>query len=135
MVLTDGRVILVDRGWVPENRRDPATRAEGQPEGQVTLEGLLRTGGWKGLDFARPPNEPEERFYFWLDLPVMAENVSEGPVITEVYVDAAASEIHGGLPVGGQTRRPDERRVGKECVSTCSFRWQPDLSKNKTKII
>src|SRR3546814_568316 len=104
MVLTDGRVILVDRGWVPENRRDPATRAEGQPEGQVTLEGLLRTGGWKGLDFARPPNEPEERFYFWLDLPVMAENVSEGPVITEVYVDAAASEIPGGLPVGGQTR-------------------------------
>src|SRR3546814_9873959 len=59
---------------------------------------------WKGLDFARPPNEPEERFYFWLDLPVMAENVSEGPVITEVYVDAAASEIPGGLPVGGQTR-------------------------------
>src|SRR3546814_7564185 len=47
---------------------------------------------------------PEERFYFWLDLPVMAENVSEGPVITEVYVDAAASEIPGGLPVGGQTR-------------------------------
>src|SRR3546814_20467464 len=25
----------------------------------------------------------------------------------------------------------DERRVGKECVSTCRFRWSPDLSKTK----
>ena len=103
-VLTDGRVVLVNRGWVPENRRDPATRAEGQIAGEVTIEGLLRTGGWKGLDFARPPNKPEERFYFWLDLPVMAESVSEGPVITDVYTDAVASEVSGGLPVGGQTR-------------------------------
>lgn len=107
--LTDGRVVLVDRGWVPENRRDPITRVEGQIEGPMTIEGLLRTGGWKGFDFARPPNKPEERFYFWLDLPVMAQTlveagVSEAPVITEVYVDAVASEVPGGLPVGGQTR-------------------------------
>ena len=107
--LTDGRVILVDRGWVPENRRDPATRTEGQLDGQLTIEGLLRTGGWKGLDFARPPNKPEERFYFWLDLPVMAQTlveggVREGPVITEVYADAVASDVPGGLPIGGQTR-------------------------------
>lgn len=104
LALADGRVLLVDRGWVPENRRDPATRLEGQLKGPVTIEGLLRTGGWKGIDFARPPNKPEERFYFWLDLPVMAEGVSEGPVITEVYVDAVAAEIPGGLPIGGQTR-------------------------------
>jgi surfeit locus 1 family protein len=107
--LKDGRVVLVNRGWVPENRRDAATRAEGQLEGEVTIEGLLRTGGWKGFDFARPPNKPEERFYFWLDLPVMAQTlveggVSEGPVVTEVYVDAVASDIPGGLPIGGQTR-------------------------------
>ncbi|HEY9549325.1 MAG TPA: SURF1 family protein [Kiloniellaceae bacterium] len=102
--LDDGRVILVNRGWVPENRRDPATRAEGQPAGEVAVEGLLRTDGWKGFDFAKPPNDPAERFYFWLDLPVMAEGVSEGPVITDVYADAVASELPGGLPIGGQTR-------------------------------
>lgn len=108
-VLTDGRVILVNRGWVPENRRDPATRAAGQVEGELAIDGLLRTGGWKGLDFARPPNKPEARFYFWIDLPAMAATlreagVSEGPVITEVYADAVASEVPGGLPIGGQTR-------------------------------
>jgi surfeit locus 1 family protein len=102
--LADGRVILVNRGWVPEGDRDPATRAAGQFAGPVEIEALLRTDGWKGFDFAKPPNKPEERFYFWLDLPVMAEGVEEGPVITEVYADAVASEVPGGLPIGGQTR-------------------------------
>src|SRR3546814_12903596 len=27
--------------------------------------------------------------------------------------------------------RSEERRVGKECVSTCRFRWSPDHSKKK----
>ncbi len=107
--LEDGRVILVNRGWVPEGNRDPATRAAGQIEGPVEIEALLRTDGWKGVDFARPPNKPEERFYFWLDLPVMAATlgeggVTEGPVITEVYADAVVAEVPGGLPIGGQTR-------------------------------
>jgi len=101
--LDDGRVILVNRGWVPENRRDPATRAEGQLAGEVSLEALLRTDGWKSFDFAKPPNSPEERFYLWLDLPVMAEDVDR-PIVQEVYADAVASDIPGGLPIGGQTR-------------------------------
>src|SRR3546814_13862541 len=29
------------------------------------------------------------------------------------------------LHSGGQFTRSDERRVGKGCVSTCSFRWSP----------
>src|SRR3546814_19346817 len=28
--------------------------------------------------------------------------------------------------------RSEERRVGKECVSTCRSRWSPSHSKNKT---
>ncbi len=101
--LTDGRVLLVNRGWVPEDRRDPATRAEGQLQGEIEIAALLRTDGWKGVDFAKPPNKPEDRFYFWLDLPVMADYVDQ-PIITEVYADAVATEIPGGLPIGGQTR-------------------------------
>src|SRR3546814_20300867 len=30
------------------------------------------------------------------------------------------------------TIRPEERRVGKECVSTCRSRWSPDYYKKKT---
>jgi len=101
--LDDGRIVLVNRGWVPQDRRDPATRAEGQLAGEVTVEALLRTDGWKGVSFAKPPNKPEERFYFWVDLPVMANDV-DGPIINDVYVDAVAAEVPGGLPIGGQTR-------------------------------
>src|SRR3546814_13639755 len=34
------------------------------------------------------------------------------------------------LPVGGSS---EERRVGKECVSTCRSRWSPSHSKKKTQ--
>ncbi len=107
--LDDGRILLVNRGWVPETFRDPASRAEGQLAGPLEIEALLRTDGWKGVEFAKPPNKPEERFYFWLDLPVMAEGVSgegvsAGSVITDIYADAVVSDIPGDMPLGGQTR-------------------------------
>ena len=101
--LDDGRILLVNRGWVPDDKRDPASRAEGQVEGIRTIEALLRTDGWKGVSFAEPPNDPAERFYFWVDLPVMADYVDD-PIIEEVYAEAVASEVPGGLPIGGQTR-------------------------------
>src|SRR3546814_11635713 len=31
--------------------------------------------------------------------------------------------------------RPEERRVGKECVSTCRSRWSPDHLKNTTSTL
>lgn len=41
-VLSSGKVILVNRGWVPPNLKDPASRKEAQIEGEVKLTGLLR---------------------------------------------------------------------------------------------
>src|SRR3546814_18227115 len=40
----------------------------------------------------------------------------------------------GLLPCGGPSacRRSEERRVGKECVSTCRSRWSPYHTKKKT---
>src|SRR3546814_6583785 len=29
------------------------------------------------------------------------------------------------IPLGGYVKRSEERRVGKECVSTCRSRWSP----------
>src|SRR3546814_1283894 len=36
-----------------------------------------------------------------------------------------------GMEVSGEEGRSEERRVGKECVSTCSSRWSPYHSKKK----
>src|SRR3546814_17211665 len=38
------------------------------------------------------------------------------------------------LPVLNSLGRSEERRVGKECVSTCRSRWTPYHSKKKNKI-
>src|SRR3546814_13204912 len=40
---------------------------------------------------------------------------------------AAGREFERGCPLG----RSEERRVGKECVSTCSSRWSPYISKKQ----
>lgn len=104
MVLADGRGLLVDRGWVPMARKDPASRAEGQPEGLVVVEALLRTGGWKGSAMFRPDNRPEDNTWFWVDPEAMAARAGLKNPVTAVYAAAGPAENPGGLPVGGQTR-------------------------------
>src|SRR3546814_13641440 len=44
-----------------------------------------------------------------------------------------AGPSDGGLP--RRALRSDERRVGKECVSTCSFRWSPYIYKNNELVL
>src|SRR3546814_17732567 len=44
---------------------------------------------------------------------------------------AAAGKCLPGRPAGGHIARSEERRVGKECVSTCSSRWSPYHYKKK----
>ena len=112
--LDDGRVVLVDRGWVPPERRRPETRAEGQIGGQaagrVRVTGTIRTGGWNGYEFLRPENDPAGNAWVWMDLPRMAERVAmEGAGLggaglggTErgYYLVAGAAPNPGGLPIG-----------------------------------
>src|SRR5690348_15496452 len=38
----DGRIVLFDRGWVPQEKKDPAKRAEGELAGRVELTGVVR---------------------------------------------------------------------------------------------
>jgi surfeit locus 1 family protein len=96
--LADGRVILIHRGWVPPERKDKIRRPEGLVDGTVTLEAVVRTGGWKGSKWFRPDNAPANNAWIWVDLPAMAAQASlEAPVL-EVYVDAV-DDAPGGLPI------------------------------------
>jgi surfeit locus 1 family protein len=40
--LTDGGIVMVNRGFVPEDRKDPQSRAAGQVSGLVVITGALR---------------------------------------------------------------------------------------------
>lgn len=98
--VADGTVLLVNRGWVPLDRRDPASRQAGQMTGPVTVTGILRVNAHAG--WLTPENQPADNLWFRYDLPAMsaATDLSLRPAILE----ADAAEIPGGLPVGGQFR-------------------------------
>ncbi len=97
----DGSHVLVDRGWVPLERKAPETRPLGQLQGQVTVEGVIRTGGRKGRFV--PDNVPEENFWFYVDVAAMAAHAGLG-ALPPFYVEAVAADVPGGLPIGGQAR-------------------------------
>lgn len=104
MVLADGRQVLVNRGWAPLDRRDPRTRADSLVEGQVKVEGVVRLGGWQGMDWLRPANEPQANEWLWMDLDRMARVAGLENPVTNVYIDLAKGQTPGEYPVGGQTR-------------------------------
>src|SRR3546814_11051194 len=42
-----------------------------------------------------------------------------------VFIDGSGKRYGKAFFIDGRTGRPAERRVGKECASTCRSRWQP----------
>lgn len=96
----DGTVILVNRGFVPTENRDPATRAAGHVDGPVTVTGLLRITEPKG-GFLRSNDPAAER---WYSRDVAAIAAARGLTnVAPYFVDADATPNLGGLPIGGLT--------------------------------
>jgi surfeit locus 1 family protein len=102
--LTDGHFVLVNRGFVPDARRNPATRAEGQIAGTVTIEGLLRRR--EPRDWLSPADDVARNLWFIRDARVMARAIGLNPArVAPFTVDARASATPpGGLPQAGETR-------------------------------
>lgn len=101
MVLDSGDTVLVDRGWVPDTKKLPETRAQGQLQGDVTMDGVVRLS--QRQSFMQPDNEPGKNVWFFLDLPAMVAKAGL-QARSDLYVEAAASDIPGTYPLGGQTR-------------------------------
>jgi surfeit locus 1 family protein len=97
---TRGFTVLVNRGFVPPDRRDPSTRPDGQMAGDVTVTGLLRPTE-PGGGFLRRNDPAGERWYS-RDVAAIAAARSLGPV-APYFIDADATPNPGGLPVGGLT--------------------------------
>jgi surfeit locus 1 family protein len=99
--LAGGGAILIDRGWVPVERKAPDRRAEGQLAGTRAIDGIVRLA--PGKAWMQPDNEPGRNMWFFVDLPAMAA-ASGVDFRTDLYVDAGPAENPGKYPVGGQTR-------------------------------
>lgn len=99
----EGSILLVNRGWVPQDRKDPATRAAGEPDGEVTVSGLVRIPPAGKPSWFVPDNSAAHNYWFYVDIPAMAAAAHLDRVLP-FYVDADATPNPGGYPIGGQTR-------------------------------
>lgn len=101
---TQGELVLVDRGFVPDQLKDPSTRASGEIEGTTTVTGIVRIPETQGL--FTPNNEPEVNRWFWRDLNGMVTSMFPTATldVPPFFIEAEKSEVPGGWPEGGQTR-------------------------------
>jgi len=97
----DGTVAIVNRGFVPTDHRDPATRTAGEIPGRTTVTGLLRLSEPKGT-MLRSNKPGEER---WYSRDVEAIAAARGLQNAFPYfIDADATPNPGDMPVGGLTQ-------------------------------
>lgn len=98
-----GRIVFINRGFVPAELRDPAKRMAGEPRGPVRVEGLLRLPPASRPNWFLPDNRPDLNYWFWVDLPAMAAS-NKLDNVAPFYIDADAAPNPGGWPQGGVTR-------------------------------
>ena len=96
----DGTQILVNRGFVPSERRDPSTRQGGNPDGQVAVTGLLRVTEPKG-GFLRD-NVPQHNRWYSRDVAAIAA-ARDLQNVAPFFIDADAVSKTPGGPIGGLT--------------------------------
>src|SRR5665213_16656 len=99
-VTTDGRMMMVDRGIVPPERRNSDTRRKGQLEGIRRIVGVWRKADPPGLFI--PPADLGDHVWYARDLKLIA--ITERLSLASLYlVEIDATPVPGGWPKGGQT--------------------------------
>lgn len=99
-LMGDGRTLMVDRGEVPRERLDPATRAAGNIAGPTQVVGVWRVPDPPG-GFTPPPDSTTHIWYA-RDLKGMSE--AQGlRLAAPVVIEADATPNPGGWPRGGRT--------------------------------
>lgn len=102
-VLTDGRTMFVNRGFIPLALKDRAKRQAGESSGPQRVVGLMRVPSAAKPSFFLPNNRPDLNLWFWVDLPAMAKQDGIADRVP-FYVDADKTPNPGGWPKGGVTR-------------------------------
>jgi surfeit locus 1 family protein len=95
-----GTILMIDRGEVPKEMLDPATRASGNPAGDVAVTGVWRAPDAPGL--FTPAPDRRNRIWFARDLAAIAA-ADHLTLSAPVVIEADAAPNPGGWPKGGQT--------------------------------
>jgi len=104
--LAGGSIILVNRGFVPADRKDPGTRTEGAPHGVIDIVGVLR---WpETRNSFTPADDPKNNVWFLRDSNSIAKSKTWATA-APFYIDQEGPVPAGALPKPGklEVRLPD----------------------------
>src|SRR3546814_6229358 len=85
-----------------------------QPLDSTTGDGAAITTDGPGFDLSLRDTSIVSPLTIYFDDPAIAQELPPGAIPVVAH-----------MPDGGTWERSEERRVGKECVSTCRSRWSP----------
>ncbi len=94
--LADGRIVLVNRGWVPAAKKDAASRPETAVHGRAAITGLVRVGAER--NWVMPANQPEKNLWFGRDIAEMATFAKLDKVVPAM-VDLTGTQDLAKLPI------------------------------------
>jgi surfeit locus 1 family protein len=95
--MKNGGVVLVDRGWVPYEKKAAEKRPETLVSGVVEIEGMIHKGEvQKGFT---PDNEVDKNLWFWIDIPAI--ETYTGLSLQNLYVRELKKGDSNVLPIGG----------------------------------
>jgi surfeit locus 1 family protein len=105
--LAGGSIVLVNRGFVPPERKDPTERAEGTPHGVVDVVGVMRWPEARGA--FTPADDPKKNIWFLRDSKSIAD-FKKWATVAPFYIDQEGPVPAGGWPKPGQleVRLPDD---------------------------
>ena len=94
----DGRIVFVNRGFVPAALKNRGARAAGDPAGPTAVSGRIVLPTASGMFV--PDNQPAGGDWYRIDLAAMAraDGLSD---VAPFYIDADGTPNPGGWPQGG----------------------------------
>jgi surfeit locus 1 family protein len=102
LVLADGGLVFVNRGFVPQDLRAAFATGGAAPEGEVTVTGLARIS--EAPNSFTPGTDTRNRIEWVRNIERMTSLLTTDPLaVAPVYVDQSAGDP-GTLPQAGETR-------------------------------
>ena len=104
LYLPDGRVAVVNRGFVPDGLRAPATRPESAPPREpVEVVGLARNPQFEKPNGFVPDNDLPDRLFYWKDFDALRLLLGLPEDRALPFLIDVAETPDGVLPRGGTT--------------------------------
>jgi len=95
--IVDGRIVMVNRGWVPTKLKQAASRPGSDVGDEARIEGMIRMGSDR--NYFTPPSDAKDNVWFGRDIAEMAASQKLENVIPELSIDLIGTQNKALLPV------------------------------------